>query len=76
MGALVTILIIWFILALLIYEAIWRIIHIDQIKIDGELMLITACIGLFLNCINMFVIEYAFNEEAKNDDVSAAFFKF
>lgn len=33
-------------------------------------MLITACIGLFFNMINMFVIECMFNPEAekKEDD--------
>jgi hypothetical protein len=30
-------------------------------------MLITACIGLFFNIINMFVLEYAFNPEAPKD---------
>lgn len=69
-GALVTILIIWVLVALLIYEAVWRIIHIDQIEIDGKLMLITACIGLFFNMINMFVIECLFNpeKEKKTED--------
>jgi hypothetical protein len=30
-------------------------------------MLITACIGLFFNIINMFVLEYAFNPEVPKD---------
>ena len=63
-GALVTILIIWSLLVVLIYAAIVRIINIENVEIDGKVMLITACIGLFFNLINMFVLEYAFNAEA------------
>lgn len=40
-----------------------RIIEIDHVKIDGKIMLITSCIGLFFNLINMFVLEYMFNEK-------------
>ena len=66
-GALVTILIIWTLLGVLIYESIERIIHIDSVKIDGKIMLITSCIGLFFNLINMFVLEYAFNPVAPKE---------
>ena len=71
-GALVTVLIIWTLLGVLIYESIERIIHIDSVKIDGKIMLITSYIGLFFNLINMFVLEYAFNPVApkeKNADI-------
>ena len=66
-GALVTILIIWTLLGVLIYESIERIIHIDTVKIDGKIMLITSCIGLFFNLINMFVLEYAFNADTPKE---------
>ena len=66
-GALVTVLIIWTLLGVLIYESIERIIHIDSVKIDGKIMLITSCIGLFFNLINMFVLEYAFNPVAPKE---------
>ena len=66
-GALVTILIIWTLLGVLIYESIERIIHIDTVKIDGKIMLITSCIGLFFNLINMFVLEYAFNTDTPKE---------
>ncbi len=62
-----TILIIWTLLGVLIYESIERIIHIDSVKIDGKIMLITSCIGLFFNLINMFVLEYCFNPEAAKE---------
>ena len=59
--------IIWTLLGVLIYESIERIIHIDSVKIDGKIMLITSCIGLFFNLINMFVLEYAFNPVAPKE---------
>lgn len=66
-GALVTILIIWTLLGVLIYESIMRIIEIDTVKIDGKVMLITSCIGLFFNLINLFVLEHMFNPEKEKE---------
>ena len=45
-----------------------RIIEIDHVKIDGKIMLITSCIGLFFNLINMFVLEYMFNEKKEEKE--------
>jgi zinc transporter 2 len=63
LGALATVLIIWTLLGVLIYESIERIIHIDQVKIDGKIMLITACIGLFFNLVNLVVLKFCFNDD-------------
>lgn len=50
------------------YEAILRIINIENVQIDGTVMLITACIGLFFNLVNMFVLEYAFNTKKSQEN--------
>ena len=50
-------------------EAIRRIINIQNVKVDGEIMLITASIGLFFNIINMLVLEYAFNPPAPEAEI-------
>ena len=49
-GALVSVLIIWLITGILCYESVMRIIR-DDYKIDADIMLITACIGLFVNVL-------------------------
>jgi zinc transporter 2 len=67
LGALATVLIIWTLLGVLIYESIERIIHIDQVKIDGKIMLITACIGLFFNLVNLVVLKFCFNDDEEPD---------
>lgn len=65
-GALVAILIIWILVGLLIYESIKRIIHIDDVKIDGRIMLLTSGIGLFFKLVNLFVLEHMFNSGEQN----------
>ena len=54
LGALASILFIWGLLIWLILEAIDRVIHYHEI--DGEVMLITALIGLVCNIVNMFTL--------------------
>ena len=48
-GAVVSVLIIWVITGVLFYEAVQRVIH--PIEIDADIMLITACIGVFVNVL-------------------------
>ena len=48
-GAVVSVLIIWVITGVLFYEAVQRVIH--PIEIDANIMLITACIGVFVNVL-------------------------
>lgn len=55
------IMIIWILVGLLIYESVERIIHIDDVKIDGKIMLLTSGIGLFFKLVNLFVLEHMFN---------------
>ena len=49
MGAVVSVLIIWVITGVLLYEAVQRVIN--PIKIDADIMLITACAGVFVNTL-------------------------
>ena len=51
MGAMVSILIIWVITGVLFYEAILRVLHPERFKIDADIMLITACVGVFVNVL-------------------------
>ena len=50
MGAVISVLIIWLITGILVYEAVLRIIHYDEV-IDADIMLITACVGVFVNVL-------------------------
>lgn len=63
MGALATVLIIWGLIAYIFYEAVCRIMDLESFEIEGEIMLITACIGLAFNIGNLLVLKYAFNEK-------------
>jgi zinc transporter 2 len=54
LGALASIMLIWGIIVYLFIEAIHRII--DPEIIDGEIMLITACVGLVCNIISIFTL--------------------
>lgn len=48
-GAFLNIILIWILTAWLLYEAIWRIIHIDEIEIEAGVMLATSIFGLVCN---------------------------
>ena len=48
-GAVVSVLVIWVITGVLFYEAVQRVIHPQ--KINADIMLITACIGVFVNML-------------------------
>lgn len=50
-GAFINIMVIWGLTGVLIYEAIWRIIHIDEIEVDGFVMFWTSVIGLVCNLV-------------------------
>lgn len=54
LGALASIALIWGLLVWLFIEAIHRVIN-EEI-VDGEIMLITACVGLACNIINIFTL--------------------
>ena len=54
-GALTTVLIIWALLFWLLAEAVKRLINPPD-HIDGEIMLITACIGLACNVANLIIL--------------------
>ncbi len=71
LGVLITILIIWTLVGVLIYESVIRIKEIEKEKIDGKVMLITSCIGVFFNVINLFVLEHMFNPEKKKEPEAA-----
>ena len=50
-GAVVSVLIIWVITGVLFYEAILRVIHPERFDINADVMLITACIGVYVNVL-------------------------
>ncbi len=54
LGALASILLIWGLIIWLFIEAIDRFIHLPEV--DGEIMLITASVGLACNFINIFLL--------------------
>ena len=54
LGAMTSILLIWGLLIWLFIEAIHRIVHPEPI--DGEIMLITAVVGLGCNIVNIFLL--------------------
>ena len=49
-GAVISVLIIWLVTGVLVYEATLRIIHKDK-SINADIMLITACISVFVNVL-------------------------
>ena len=54
LGAMASILLIWGLIIWLFIEAIHRCIHAEEI--NGEIMLITACVGLGCNIISIFTL--------------------
>ena len=49
-GAMVSVLIIWVLTGVLLYEAVLRVIHRD-FEVNADIMLITACVGVFVNVL-------------------------
>ena len=45
-----SVLIIWVITGVLFYEAILRVVHRD-FEVEANVMLITACVGVFVNVL-------------------------
>jgi solute carrier family 30 (zinc transporter), member 2 len=58
LGALASIMLIWGLIIWLFVEAIKRIIDTDLIEIDGEIMLITACVGLACNFLSLLTLHF------------------
>ena len=50
-GAVVSVLMIWVITGVLFYEAVLRVMHPERFKIDADIMLITACVGVYVNVL-------------------------
>ena len=50
LGAIVSVLLIWVLTGVLLYEAVLRVIHQDY-TIDANIMLITATVGVFVNVL-------------------------
>ena len=65
LGALASIVLIWGLLIWLIVEAIDRIV--SDAKVDGEVMLITACFGLGCNIVNIFTL-HSFGNKKKEEE--------
>ena len=49
-GAVVSVLIIWVLTGVLVYEAVLRCIH-QEFEVEANIMLITACVGVFVNVL-------------------------
>ena len=49
-GAVVSVLIIWVLTGVLVYEAVLRVIH-QTFEVDANIMLITACVRVFVNVL-------------------------
>ena len=47
----VSVLIIWVITGVLFYEAVLRVIHPERFEVNADIMLITACIGVYVNVL-------------------------
>ena len=56
LGAIFSVIIIWVVTALLVYEGIQRLIHLDY-DIDADVMLITATVGLYINVLLSLVLQ-------------------
>ena len=56
LGAIFSVTIIWIVTALLVYEAVQRVIHLDY-EIDADVMLITATGGLYINVLLSLVLQ-------------------
>ena len=63
LGALASILIIWILLILFLYEAVLRLQDPDLIKVDGGIMLVTSCIGLGCNILNLITLNFCCNDK-------------
>jgi zinc transporter 2 len=50
-GALINVLIIWLLVGMLIYEAVWRLLNLDKVEVEGKIMFYTSCFGLVCNLI-------------------------
>ena len=46
----VSVLIIWVLTGVLVYEAVLRCIH-QEFEVEAIIMLITACVGVFVNVL-------------------------
>eukprot|EP01113_Clastostelium_recurvatum_P018039 TRINITY_DN2128_c0_g1_i5.p1 TRINITY_DN2128_c0_g1~~TRINITY_DN2128_c0_g1_i5.p1 ORF type:complete len:441 (-),score=119.67 TRINITY_DN2128_c0_g1_i5:48-1337(-) len=57
LGALASVLTIWGLTGVLIYEAILRIIHPPD-HVDGKIMFFVACGGLFINVLDAFILHW------------------
>jgi len=55
-GALASVIVIWALTGFLIYFAVERVIHIDEIEVEGKLMFGIACFGLFTNLVMVKVL--------------------
>ena len=50
LGALVSVMVIWILTGVLVYEGVLRVIHQDY-EIDADIMLITAAVGVYVNVL-------------------------
>lgn len=51
LGTILSIMLIWALTGILVYEAINRLGHLDQLRIDGRLMFLVGSIGLIVNLL-------------------------
>lgn len=55
-GALASVALIWILTGFLVYYSILRMINLDEVKLDGQIMLITSILGLGMNLVMVKVL--------------------
>ena len=71
LGALASIILIWGLIIWLFAEAIKRLSNPDSIEIDAKIMLITSCVGLACNFINLLTLHYCGGQASEAKDESS-----
>jgi zinc transporter 2 len=69
-GAVISVLIIWLITGILVYEAILRIITNEE-EVNADVMLITACVGVYVNVFMCLVLHQHDHHKANHHRTSA-----
>lgn len=46
---------------MLVYAAVERLLHIEEVEIDGLVMLGTSFLGILFNGVNLAILKFCFN---------------
>ncbi|KAI3705966.1 hypothetical protein L1987_76216 [Smallanthus sonchifolius] len=70
LGTLVSIQIIWLLTGILVYEAIYRLLH-GSVEVEGGLMFGIATFGLVVNILMMLILGHSHGHDHDDDDVES-----